>query len=81
MHARARVVMKAVLLIAISIAAMVGSTAIHAAPKPVKAKPAATSDLASRTEKTLSAIPVRGSWRHIVIHHTATRNSSPCQEG
>jgi len=69
--------MKAVLLITILVAAMAGSTAIHAAPKPAKAKPGPSPDLASRTEKTLSAIPVRGSWRHIVIHHTATPSATP----
>ena len=66
--------MKAVLLIAIVAAAMGASNAIYAASKPSKAPP---SDLPGKTEKTLNAIPVRGLWRHIVVHHTATPGATP----
>lgn len=70
--------MKAVLLIAVMVAAMAGPNAIYAAAKPGKpAKPSPPSDLPARTEKTLTAIPVRGSWKHIVIHHTATPSATP----
>jgi N-acetyl-anhydromuramyl-L-alanine amidase AmpD len=74
MHARARVVMKAVFFIAMMAVGIAAPNAIYAAPKPAKAPP---SDLPSKTENTLAAIPVRGSWKHIVIHHTATPAATP----
>lgn len=66
--------MKAVFLMAMAVAGVAYPGAAYAAAKPAKALPSA---LASRTEKTLSAIPVRGSWKHIVIHHTATPSATP----
>ena len=74
--------MKTPLLIATAIAALVCTDALGAASKRAatskRAQPAPPpSDLAAKTEKTLSAIPVRGSWKHIVIHHTATPSATP----
>ncbi|HTD88208.1 MAG TPA: peptidoglycan recognition family protein [Candidatus Binatia bacterium] len=67
--------MKAVLLIAMVAAAMAVPNASYAAAKPAKSLP--DPDLPVKTEKTLTAIPVRGSWKHIVIHHTATPAATP----
>jgi N-acetyl-anhydromuramyl-L-alanine amidase AmpD len=70
--------MKAALVTVMFFAWMLSPGAVHAAakPKPARAKPQAP-DLAVKTEKTLSAISVRGSWKHIVIHHTATPSATP----
>jgi N-acetyl-anhydromuramyl-L-alanine amidase AmpD len=67
--------MKALFLMAMLTAGIACPGGIYAASKVVK--PAATPDLPTRTEKTLSAIAVRGSWKHIVIHHTATPSATP----
>ncbi len=66
--------MKAVLLTAMAIFCVICPDATSATPKRAQA---AVSDLSTKTEKTLSAIPVRGSWKHIVIHHTATPSATP----
>jgi N-acetyl-anhydromuramyl-L-alanine amidase AmpD len=53
-----------------------GAAVGAAKAKPQATKPAAPA-LPIKTEKTLTAIPVRGAWKHIVIHHTATPSATP----
>jgi N-acetyl-anhydromuramyl-L-alanine amidase AmpD len=67
--------MKAIILAA-AIGWLLGVDTLSAATKAKPAKPSA-SDLPVKTEQTLSAIPVRGVWKHIVIHHTATPSATP----
>ena len=66
--------MKAAVLIAMAVACLSPVAALSAT---AKAKAAPPSALPGKTEKTLTAIPVRGAWKHIVIHHTATPSATP----
>jgi N-acetyl-anhydromuramyl-L-alanine amidase AmpD len=68
--------MKAAVVIATILGCVLSTGVTHAAAKTKSTKPSAAA-LATKTEKTLSAIPVRGSWKHIVIHHTATPSATP----
>lgn len=64
---------------ALLVAGVFSASPANAATKTAKSKapvaPPAPA-LTSKTDKQLSAIPVRGAWKHIVIHHTATASAT-----
>src|SRR3954465_5621414 len=74
MHSRARVVMKRAVIMVTAIGWLLCPAAFSVSPKATKDP---TPDLPPKTANTLNAIPVRGMWKHIVVHHTATPSATP----
>jgi N-acetyl-anhydromuramyl-L-alanine amidase AmpD len=70
--------MKTAVLIGAALGLFLATGTIAAPAKAKATKPSsAAAALPVKTDKTLSAIPVRGAWKHIVIHHTATPSATP----
>ena len=66
--------MKKAVIIATAIGWLISPAAFSASSKASKPP---IPDLPPKTANTLNAIPVRGMWKHIVVHHTATPSATP----